>query len=141
MAEWYRAGEPYDAVIRDCLNLLRVAADVVGTDTLQYRDRTCDPRAEAERLSVVDAFVRYAGIDLLATMDAAGNTDGAALAGQMRDRGLDVPADTTWSYLFSRILVERVEPNLGLGRPTVLDHYPAAEAALARRVPGDPRIS
>ena len=52
-----------------------------------------------------------------------------------------VPADVTWSHLFSRILVEKVEPNLGLGRPTVLDHYPSAEAALARRVPGDPRIS
>jgi lysyl-tRNA synthetase class 2 len=141
MAEWYRAGEPYEAVVEDCLILLRIAADVVGTDTFRFRDRTSDPRAGAERLDVTEAFARHAGIDLLATMDAAGNTDGLALAAQMRGRGLDVPADTTWSYLFSRILVEKVEPHLGLERPTVLDHYPAAEAALARRVPGDPRIS
>lgn len=141
MAEWYRAGEPYGAVIRDCLALLRIAADIVETDVLRYRDRTCDPRAEAEYLDVSAAFERYAGIDLLATLDAEGSTDAAALAAQMRDRGIEVPADVTWSHLFSRILVEKVEPNLGLGRPTVLDHYPAAEAALARRVPGDARIS
>ncbi len=141
MAEWYRAGEPYDAVIGDCLNLLRIAADVVRTHAFVFRDRTCDPRVEAERLDVSDAFARYAGIDLLATIDAAGNTDAAALAAQMRSREIVVPTDATWSHLFSRILVEKVEPNLGLGRPTVLDHYPAAEAALARRVPGDARIS
>ena len=34
-----------------------------------------------------------------------------------------------------------VEPALGQGRLTVLDRYPAAEAALARRVPGDARLS
>jgi lysyl-tRNA synthetase class 2 len=52
-----------------------------------------------------------------------------------------VPAEFTWSYLFSRVLVEMVEPALGLGRLTVLDRYPAAEAALARRTADDPRVS
>jgi elongation factor P--(R)-beta-lysine ligase len=141
MAEWYRAGEAYDSVIGDCLNLLRIAADVAEVPSFRFRDRTCDPRAEVERLDVADAFSRYAGIDLLATMDSAGNTDPAALAAQMREQGIAVPSDATWSHLFSRILVEKVEPNLGLGRPTILDHYPAAEAALARRVAVDPRIS
>ena len=74
-------------------------------------------------------------------MDADGNTDGDGAGSADARAGLDVPADTPGRYLFSRILVEKVEPNLGLGRPTVLDHYPAAEAALARRVPDDPRIS
>jgi lysyl-tRNA synthetase class 2 len=141
MAEWYRAGESYDAVIGDCLVLLRIAAEAAGTDALSYRGRTCDPRAGAERLDVTDAFARYAGVDLLATMNADGATDAEALAQQMRALSIAVPADATWSHLFSRILVEKVEPNLGLGRPTVLDRYPAAEAALARRVPGDPRLS
>ena len=80
MAEWYRAGEPYGAVIRDCLTLLRIAADIVQTHALRYRDRTCDPHAEADYLDVTEAFVRYAGIDLLATMDANGTTEAAALA-------------------------------------------------------------
>jgi lysyl-tRNA synthetase class 2 len=49
--------------------------------------------------------------------------------------------DDTWSDILSKVLTTRVEPHLGIGRPTVLDRYPAAEAALARRVPDDPRVA
>jgi lysyl-tRNA synthetase class 2 len=141
MLEWYRAGEEYGAVIADCLNMLKLAAGAVGSTMFRYKGRECDPFAKAERLSVVQAFERYAGIDLFATMDGAGNTDGEALASAMIAVGLDVPEDRSWSYLFSRVLVEKVEPNLGLGRVTVLDRYPAAEAALARRAADDGRVS
>src|SRR5262249_932037 len=55
--------------------------------------------------------------------------------------GVAVAADDSWSDIFSRILVERVEPQLGQGRPTVLFEYPAVEAALARGSPRDPRIA
>ena len=43
--------------------------------------------------------------------------------------------------MFSRVLVEKVEPHLGLGRITLLDRYPACEAALARRTHDDPRTA
>ena len=141
MAEWYRAGEPYDAVIADCVALLRLGAEAAGSAALRYKGREADPFAEAERLSVAEAFERHAGIDLLVTMDNNGTTDADALAAQMRRRGFAVPADYTWSYLFSLVLTAEVEPRLGIGRPTVLDRYPAAEAALARRTPDDPRVS
>ena len=141
MLEWYRAGEPYDAVIADCVNLLRIAAETTGVTALKFRDRACDPFAEPERLGVVEAFERYAGVDVFATMNSAGETDAAALAAEMRRIGLDVPREYTWSYLFSRVLVEKIEPNLGLGRVTVLDRYPAAEAALARRTGDDRRLA
>ena len=141
MLEWYRVGESYDAVIADCVALLRLAAQTTGVARLIYRDRQCDPFAEPERLSVVEAFARHAGIDLFATMDDAGNTDGAALARQMAGLGMAVPEDTSWSYLFSLILTDKVEPALGMGRMTVLDRYPAAEAALARRASDDRRVS
>jgi len=141
MLEWYRAGEAYDAVIGDCVALCRMAAAAVSAEALRYRGRTCDPFAEPERVSVVEAFRAYAGIDLFATMDDEGNTDAEALAGLMRGVGLTVPGEFTWSYLFSRVLVEMVEPALGLGRITVLDRYPAAEAALARRTADDRRVS
>lgn len=141
MLEWYRAGEPYEAIIRDCVAMLALAAKATRVPVLRYKDRECDPFAEAERLSVVDAFQRYANVDLLATMDADGATDGDRLAGQMLAQGMAVPEDRSWSYLFSRILVEMVEPNLGIGRVTVLDRYPAAEAALARRTEDDRRVS
>ena len=141
MLEWYRAGEPYDAVIADCIEMLRLAAQATGVQTLRFRDRHCDPFAEPERLSVIDAFSRYAGIELLTTMDAEGMTDGNALAAQMTTLGMAVPDDRSWSYLFSLILTDKVEPHLGNGRITVLDRYPAAEAALARRASDDQRVS
>ena len=55
--------------------------------------------------------------------------------------GLRIAADDTWSDLFSRLLSDKVEPNLGLGRPTFLTDYPASEAALARLNPADPRTA
>ncbi|MDR3473668.1 MAG: EF-P lysine aminoacylase EpmA [Devosia sp.] len=141
MLEWYRVGEPYDAVVDDSLALLRLAVEAAGTTRLRFRDREADPFGEPERLSVAEAFSRHAGIDLLATMDRVGEPDADALAGQMQAAGFAVPGAYTWSYLFSRILVERVEPQLGIGRPTVLDRYPSAEAALARRTADDPRVA
>ena len=56
-------------------------------------------------------------------------------------RGIRVAADDTWSDIFSRILVEKIEPELGFGRPTILQEYPVAEAALARVSPRDPRVA
>lgn len=141
MLEWYRAGAPYDHVVADGIALLRAAATAAGSTAFRWRDRLCDPFAEPERLGVCEAFARHAGIDLLATMDAAGDTDADALAAQMRARDYPVPEGYTWSWLFSRLLVEHVEPRLGLGRPTVLDRYPAAEAALARRTGDDARLA
>jgi lysyl-tRNA synthetase class 2 len=141
MLEWYRTGELYEAVMDDCIAMLRLAAQAVGGTRLRYRGREADPFAEPERLSVAEAFSRHAGIDLMASIDASGATDGEALAAEMRAASLAVPAEYSWSYLFSRILIEKVEPNLGIGRATILDRYPAAEAALARRTADDPRVS
>jgi lysyl-tRNA synthetase class 2 len=90
---------------------------------------------------VAEAFQRHAGIDLLATMDATGTTDARALAAALHRQGIRTAPDDSWSDMLSRVLVDRVEPRLGQGRMTVLDRYPAAEAALARRLPGDPRLA
>lgn len=137
MLEWYRVGEPYDRLMADIAAWVALAAE----GPLRFRDRTCDPALPFERVSVAEAFAAHAGIDLLATMDAAGEPDAAALAAQMDRAGIARMAGETWSDLFSRVLSEKVEPRLGLGRMTVLDRYPAAEAALARRCPDDPRVA
>lgn len=140
MLEWYRAGEPYATLMNDCAALLRLAAEAAGTQRLRFRDAECDPFAPPQRLSVADAFAQYAGIDLLATIDGdRGDRD--ALAAQMAGAGIAFAADDTWSDLLSRVLVARVEPRLGHGRATILDRYPAPEAALARRSPDDPRTA
>jgi lysyl-tRNA synthetase class 2 len=141
MLEWYRANEGYEALMQDTCAMVALAARATGVDELRFRDRTCDPFASALRIGVVDAFRTHAGIDLLATMDSQGQTDVVALAHAMTKAGIGFGPDETWSDLFSRVLAERVEPHLGHGRITILDEYPAAEAALARRKPGDPRLS
>ena len=136
MVEWYRAGEPYEAVMADSLALLREAATAAGREVLSWRGLAADPFAEAERITVAEAFARFAGIDLPAR---EGDRDG--LAADAVARGHRVAADDTWSDIFSRVLVAAVEPKLGLGRPAILCEYPASEAALARSKPGDPAVA
>ncbi len=127
--------------MEDCAAFLKLAARAAGASALRYRDRTCDPFAPPDRISVAEAFERFAGIDLMATIGADGATDAAALARAAHQAGVRTAPDDTWSDMLSRILVERVEPNLGHGRMTFLDRYPAAEAALARRTTDDPRVA
>jgi lysyl-tRNA synthetase class 2 len=141
MLEWYRAGESYQTLMKDCHEILGLAAETAGTRTLTYRDRETDPFEEPERLSVAEAFERFAGIDLLASLDQTSATDREHLAASLKAAGLRVAEDDTWADLFSRVIVERVEPNLGLGRATILDEYPSAEAALARPTAHDPRVA
>ena len=141
MLEWYRVAEDYTVLMQDCADLLALAARQAGTTELRWRDATCDPFATPDRLSVAEAFSRYAGIDLLATLAPDGTPDPQALAAQMAGQGIRFAQDDTWSDMLSRVLVEKVEPHLGHGRPTILDRYPAAEAALARRCPDDPRVA
>jgi lysyl-tRNA synthetase class 2 len=141
MLEWYRAREPYAAVMDDSLELLRLAADISGARTFSYLGRVCDPRAEAERLTVADAFAAHAGIDLMATLSDKGEGDVNALAERARRGGFDVSPDDNWGDIFSKVLVARVEPRLGLERPTLLTEYPRCEAALARACGHDPRLA
>ncbi|MHB8287409.1 MAG: EF-P lysine aminoacylase EpmA [Caulobacteraceae bacterium] len=141
LLEWYRAEAPYTQVMDDCVALLALAAETVGPRALTYRGRTADPFAEPERLAVGEAFVRFAGIDLLSTISLSGETDAKTLAAAATAAGVRVAADDTWADVFSRVLVEKVEPNLGLGRPTILYDYPTPEAALARTVAADPRTA
>ena len=140
MLEWYRAGEAYDALIPDCRALLEMAADAAGVAELTWRGRGCDPRLPPERVSVAEAFARFAGIDLLATLERDGAPDRAALAEQGAGK-VRITDDDSWSDIFSKLLSEKVEPELGNGRATVLIDYPACEAALARRSARDPRVS
>lgn len=141
MLEWYRARAPYAVLMDDCAGLLAAAADAAGQRELVWRGGRCDPFAAPERVTLAEAFDRFAAIDLLATVAADGTTDAPALAGAARQAGIRTAADDTWADVFSRILVERVEPRLGFGRPTVLCEYPVSEAALARPAASDPRVA
>ena len=141
MLEWYRAEEPYAAIMADCGALLALAAEAAGAKALTFRGLSVDPLAEPERLTLAEAFAVFASIDLLATVAPNGSTDRDELATVARAQGLRVAVDDTWADIFSRILVEKVEPNLGQGRATILCEYPTAEAALARPTARDPRVA
>src|SRR5438270_11260746 len=139
MLEWYRANANYDAVMADSIVVIAHAAQATGIGRFSFRGRVADPFAEPELLTVAAAFERFANIDLLATI-VDGEVDRAALAAAAND-GIRVAEDDTWSDIFSKVLVEHVEPHLGQGRLTLLFEYPAPEAALARTKEADPRVA
>ncbi len=128
MLEWYRPGAGMASLIAECMALLRAVLPPVVT----CRGVTSD-LSRHERLTVAAAFARHAGVDVLAT---AGNA--AALAAQA---GENLRPNETWEDLFFRLLLARIEPRLGRAHPTFLTHWPAAQAALARRDPADPRVA
>ena len=141
LLEWYRAGQPYETLMQDCAALLRLAAETAGVAALSFRGVQADPFAELERLTVAEAFDRFAGLDLLATLGPEGEPDRDELAAQAAGIGVRVAPDDTWSDVFSRVMVARIEPHLGRGRASLLCEYPICEAALARPKPGDPRVA
>jgi elongation factor P--(R)-beta-lysine ligase len=141
MLEWYRVYAPLERLIEDCTAVIALAAHVAGAKSFVYRGREASPFDPPERLTVRDAFRRYAGIDIYDSLPITDRADTETFARQAKDSGVRVAPDDDWSDIFSRCLSERVEPNLGLGRPTVLHGYPASEAALAQVSPKDPRVA
>jgi lysyl-tRNA synthetase class 2 len=128
MLEWYRPGADMTALIEETTALLRAVLPAAVT----VRGVTTS-LAQTECLTVAEAFDRYVGADVLAS-----EGDAAALAAQAGTRLRD---NETWEDLFFRLLLERIEPNLGRSIPTFLTHWPVAQAALARRDPADPRVA
>ncbi|GBQ90697.1 lysyl-tRNA synthetase [Gluconacetobacter johannae DSM 13595] len=129
MLEWYRPGADLAALMDETEALLRAvlppALRRAGQDI-----RIGEPFA---RLTMAEAFARHAGLDLLPTEGDAG-----ALA---RAAGCALREGESWEDLFFRLLMERVEPAIARDRPTFLTHWPASQAALARRDPSDPRVA
>jgi len=116
MLEWYRASGDVSDVLGDTEQLV---AGVTG-GVVRVRDRSIDVHPPLERLSVCDAFSRYAGWSRDETMQAAADDE---------DR-------------YFRGLVECVEPGLErLDRGVFLVDYPASQASLARTKPSDPSLA
>lgn len=149
MLEWYRAGAPYDQLKDDCVKILRLAAETSGLAEWMFNGLHADPKLAPERRTVDSAFTEYADIRLLDDTLRDGVPDRDALAREARRIGLRVAEDDTWSDIFSRILVQEIEPRIGRmsendtePQPAfILDEYPTHEAALARRCAHDPRVA
>lgn len=140
MLEWYRADESYETLMDDCAALLAEAARAAGAKQFTYRGKTADPFAAPERITVAEAFDRYAGLDLLATI-TGGQGDRDVLAAATIATGIQIADDDNWGDIFSRIIVEKVDPHLGMGRATILYEYPLPQAALARTKPGSDKVA
>ena len=115
MLEWYRADADYTDILADTKALIaHVAQAVLGRTDFRYLRNRIELLPRWERITVADAFQRFAGWDPTAAYD--------------EDR-------------FNEDLVNKVEPRLAKDVPTVLTDYPAEAAALARRKPGNPRVA
>jgi lysyl-tRNA synthetase class 2 len=140
MLEWYRANEPYEALMDDCAAILAEAARAADAKEFSFRGRSVDPFAPPERVTVAEVFEHHAGIDLLASVKG-GEGDRALLAEGAAKAGVKIAADDTWGDIFSRILAEKIEPHLGNGRATILYEYPLSQAALARAKAGSDKVA
>lgn len=140
MLEWYRANEPYRKLWDDCAGILRIASTATGVAPWHFRGLTCDPLSPLQPLTLENAFRELAGMPL--REQASGDLlDRARLAAAAERSGVRVASDDTWSDIFSRVLVEKIDPSLGAPSPTILHEYPVSEAALARPVPGDAAVA
>jgi elongation factor P--(R)-beta-lysine ligase len=141
MLEWYRAGATYRDLMADCEALLAAALAAAGGTAFTWQGRRADPGAAWSYLSVAEAFQRFCGIDLLATAPDPAAPSLALLADVARPLAIAPHAGDEWEDLFFRLFLERIEPQLGIGAPTILYDYPVSMAALARPKPGDPRLA
>ena len=115
MLEWYRTPADYNDILADTRALIvSVAREVLGTTELTYQGQKVSLGADWLRLTVSEAFRKWAGWDPAEAFDA--------------DR-------------FDLDLVEKVEPGLPRNVPVVLSDYPAEAAALARRKKDHPRVA
>jgi len=141
MLEWYRAGATYRDLMDECEALLRAAQDAAGADALRWQGERADARRPWQRLSVAEAFARHAGIDLPATVPDPLAPDPALLAAASAGIGIAPHDGDDWETMFFRIFLERIEPHLGIGAPTILCDYPITLAALSRPKPDDRRLA
>lgn len=115
MLEWYRADADYLDILADTKALItELATTLLGRSSLTYQGQVIELAPLWHCLSVREAFLQYAGWDVLAEFDA--------------DR-------------FDLDLVEKVEPALPTDAPIILKDYPAQLAALARRSSANPQVA
>jgi elongation factor P--(R)-beta-lysine ligase len=135
--EWYRPDADYTTLMEDCEELFRHVARAVdpraGGDGRTYQGQRIDLASRWERLSVHDAFRRYAVVDL--------DEGEEALLAAARAKGYGNAPETTWEQAYHQIFLNEIEPHLGRTTPTILHDYPIAMAALARARLDDPRVA
>jgi lysyl-tRNA synthetase class 2 len=139
MLEWYRPGATLDDLMTETESFVRS----VCPRFVAHAGVTTDLARPFQRLSCDDAFRMHCNdLQILETVDpATAEGDAAALHAAARAAGLALPPGLGWEDAFFHLLLTHVEPRLGRDRATFLTHWPAPQAALARRDPADPRAA
>ena len=133
MLEWYRVGEPSDAVMEDVENLLReLARQTNGAEEIRRGGRRIPLPRRWERRELGDAIAELLG-------SSAGDAD--ALRTALSDKGIRAGPSETWEDLFFRAMVDVIEPALKERGPVFLTGFPAALAGMARRREGKEDIA
>jgi len=127
LLEWYTVGSGYLDAIAVAEGLFARLVEAAGGT--RPRKSLAPPFL---RMSMEEAFLRHAEIDLAACMEVE------RLANEGRRRGLSLPESPTWEEAFHIIFLTLVEPFLPRGKPLALIDYPALIPTTARRKPGTP---
>ncbi|MBI2505437.1 MAG: EF-P lysine aminoacylase GenX [Candidatus Latescibacteria bacterium] len=127
MLEWYRAYASYEEIMADVERLVAAVSRAVrGTTQLEYQGRQVELAPPWIRLTVQEAFRRFAGLNL----DFASSRE--VFLRQARGNCPSVDTGDSWEEIFFKVFLEKVEPALALGKPVLLKDYPACMAALAK---------
>lgn len=143
--EWYRVDSDYTDIMNDCEELLyfintyllrsKATTTSVKPTELIYQGKRIDLSKPWERLSIIQAFRRFAHIDITKALDRE------TLAPIAKKKGYTVSTKDTWEELYDQIFLNEIEPRLGRGKPTIIYDYPVSLAALAKVKKSDPRFA
>lgn len=115
LLEWYQIGWDYFNLMEECEKLIQTVAGELGLGgSLSYRDRMISLESPWERITVEEAFSRYAKISI---------------------------KEAFQKEIFDEVMVKEIEPRLGFGKPTFLYDYPSERRSLARLKRGDSSIA
>lgn len=136
LAEWYRANTDYTAMMDDCVGLLRKIAIDLDIKAYTYGEHECDPHLKFDIITIAQAFDKYAKIDINKCLD-----DKKEFARHAKEIGVRVIDNDGWDDIFHAVMAEKIEPNLGMGAPTILCDYPVSMACLSKKKADDPRFA
>lgn len=157
--EWYEVGKNYKDLMKTTEELFCFILDQVYSSSepkasrevslnnrssrlrlnkkrraLTYQGQTIDLTPPWERISMVEAFQKYAGVDLLDCLTREGIAPVALKKGYQTE-------NATWEELFHQIYLNEVEPHFGKGKPTIIYDFPSQMAALAKKKSDDSRFA
>ncbi len=136
LLEWYRAGADYNALIDDCVDILREIARTLAIEGYTHMGISSNPFGQWQKISVCEAFKQYVDIDLYNYLNDLHGFSKAA-----NKAGVRVIDSDNWDDIFHAVMAQKIEPYLGIGVPTILYDYPISMAALSRKKPSDQRFA